>query len=227
MLSCCFSQNFCHVVKNSTLYIICQIWAFPIEQQIKIWRQKYGQMEYSYLIVEKTLWEKRNCSLREISSFPTMFSKLSAVDALKWVSLESTVNPLPHSAAFKRYSCGKHCEKRRNCLEQAISHFLTMFSILYSTYFSFQMHFKMLFAVSFNLDQSGNGLNKILIYGFTFFFNVSTVQVYWKVCGKKKKCVMTSHFSFLHSVFNPNRECSTIIIQFTICHLQIFCLGKG
>ena len=29
------------------------------------------------------------------------------------------VNPLPHNAAFDAptiYSCGKHCEKRRNCL---------------------------------------------------------------------------------------------------------------
>ena len=44
---------------------------------------------------------------------------------------------MPHFDALMRYSCGKHCEKRRNCLEQAISPFLTMFSTLYGTYFSF------------------------------------------------------------------------------------------
>ena len=70
---------------------------------------------------------------------------------------------MPHLDALKIYSCGKHCEKRRNCLEQAISPFLTMFSTLYGTYFSFGIHFKMLFAICFNLDQSkilpsGNGL---------------------------------------------------------------------
>ena len=32
----------------------------------------------------------------------------------------------PHFDTLKIYSCGKH-EKRRNCLEQAISPFLTMF----------------------------------------------------------------------------------------------------
>ena len=48
-----------------------------------------------------------------------------------------------HFDALKIYSCGKHCEKRRNCYLQAISPFLTMFSTLYGTYFPFQMHFKM------------------------------------------------------------------------------------
>ena len=32
------------------------------------------------------------------------------------------------------HSCGKHCEKKRNCVEQAISPFLTMFSTLCGTY---------------------------------------------------------------------------------------------
>ena len=43
----------------------------------------------------------------------------------------------PHFDALKIYSFGKHCEKRRNCLKQAISPFFTMFSTLYDTYFSF------------------------------------------------------------------------------------------
>ena len=44
---------------------------------------------------------------------------------------------VPHFNALKIYNCGKHCEKRRNCLLQAISPILTMFSTLYGTYFSF------------------------------------------------------------------------------------------
>ena len=35
---------------------------------------------------------------------------------------------VPHFDALKIYSCGKHCEKRRNCLLKAISPFPTMFS---------------------------------------------------------------------------------------------------
>ena len=45
-----------------------------------------------------------------------------------------------NNAAFDAldiYSFEKHCEKRRNCLEQAIFPFLTMFSTLYGTYCSF------------------------------------------------------------------------------------------
>ena len=42
---------------------------------------------------------------------------------------------MPHFDALKIYSCGKHCEKRRHCLLQAMSPFLTMFSTLYGTYF--------------------------------------------------------------------------------------------
>ena len=49
---------------------------------------------------------------------------------------------MPHFDALKIYSCRKQCQKRRNCLQQAIFPFLTMFSTLCDTYFSFQMHFK-------------------------------------------------------------------------------------
>ena len=61
---------------------------------------------------------------------------------------------MPHFEALKTYSYGKHCEKRRNCLLQAISPFLTMLSTLYGTYLSFWMHFKMLSEICLNLDQS-------------------------------------------------------------------------
>ena len=69
---------------------------------------------------------------------------------------------MTHFDTLKIDSGGKSCEKRRNCLLQAVSPFLTMFSTLYGTYFSFQMHFKMSSGICFNLDQlkslsSGNG----------------------------------------------------------------------
>ena len=73
---------------------------------------------------------------------------------------------VPHFVALRIYSCGKNCEKRRNCLEQAISSFLTIFCILYAvygTYFSLSMHFRLSSAICFNLDQS-----KILLSGNVF-----------------------------------------------------------
>ena len=60
---------------------------------------------------------------------------------------------MPHFDTVKIYSCEKR-EKRRNCLSQAISPFLTMFPTQYGTHFLFQMHFKMSSAFCFNLDQS-------------------------------------------------------------------------
>ena len=44
---------------------------------------------------------------------------------------------MPYFDALKIYNCGKHHEKRRNCLQEAISPILTMFATLYGTYFSF------------------------------------------------------------------------------------------
>ena len=69
-----------------TLYLICQFWALPIQQQIKIWCQKYGQMRYNYLMhwVETIHFE-------QFLLFPQCFQKLSVVDASKWVSVEYRV----------------------------------------------------------------------------------------------------------------------------------------
>ena len=58
------------------LYLICKFFALPIQKQIKIWCQIYGQMRYNYLIDKKTLWEKEKL-------FVTSFQKLSVVDSLK------------------------------------------------------------------------------------------------------------------------------------------------
>ena len=70
---------------------------------------------------------------------------------------------MPHFDTLKLYSCGIHHEKRRNCLLQAISPFLTMFSTVYDAYFAFQMQFEMS-AICLKLGQSkilssGNGLS--------------------------------------------------------------------
>ena len=49
---------------------------------------------------------------------------------------------IPHVDALKIYNCRKHCEKRRNCLLQAISPFLTMFSTLCVLIFHFRCTLK-------------------------------------------------------------------------------------
>ena len=83
------------------------------------------------------------------------------------------------------YSCGKYCEKRKNCLLQAISPFLKMFSTLYDTYFSFYMHFKISSVIFFNSDQykilsCGNGL--ILTVLNEYVLNVNNLEKKLKYC---------------------------------------------
>ena len=52
------------------------------------------------------------------------------------VSVESIVRK-GETSCNKQFLGRKHCEKRRNCLLQAIAPFLTIFSTQYGTYFSF------------------------------------------------------------------------------------------
>ena len=89
--------------------------------------------------------------------FPQCFQKTCTADKYKpglvWKDL-THYHTVTYFDTLKIYICGKHCEKRRNGLLQAISPFLTMFSTLHGTYFSFLIHFKMLSAICFNLDKS-------------------------------------------------------------------------
>ena len=111
----------------------------------------------------------------------------------------------PHFDALKIHSCGKHCEKRRNCLLQAISPFRTMFSTLYGTYFSFQMHFKMS-AICVNLDQS-----KILLSGN----GLVEVQTFWE----RKKMLLNQVFP-RPKMFSPLPKTSLSFGLHLIYHLQ-------
>ena len=51
--------------------------------------------------------------------------------------LKAHYHTMPHFDALKIFGCRKNCEKTRNCLKQANSPLLTMFSTLYGTHFSF------------------------------------------------------------------------------------------
>ena len=51
-------------------------------------------------------------------------------------------------------------------------------------------------------------------------FDTPWKQAFWKHCGEKEKLLVTSNFSFTHSVFYPFRELSDIFIKFWNCRLQ-------
>ena len=63
-----------------TVYLVREFWDRPIQQQIKILCQKYKQMGIQ---LEKHCGKRRNCLLRAISPFPTMFSKVICCQCVK------------------------------------------------------------------------------------------------------------------------------------------------
>ena len=70
-------------VNGLTLYLIWYFWALPIQQQIKIWCHKYGQMGIQLPDCVENCGKRRKCLLRAISSFSTMFSK-AVCCLLRW-----------------------------------------------------------------------------------------------------------------------------------------------
>ena len=65
-----------------TLYLICEVWGLPIQQQIKIiWCQKYGQMGIQlYDWVENIMRNGEIVLYKQFLLFPQYFQKLSIVD---------------------------------------------------------------------------------------------------------------------------------------------------
>ena len=61
--------------------------------------------------------------------------KLTPNDSLSPHNCLTHYHTILYFGTPKIYSCGKHCEKRRNCL--CHFPFLTMFSTLFGTYFPF------------------------------------------------------------------------------------------
>ena len=60
------------MIKSLTLYLTCQFCALPNKDMMsKIWTNG----NTITLLSRKRCGKRRNCSLRAISSFPTMFSK--------------------------------------------------------------------------------------------------------------------------------------------------------
>ena len=57
-------------------------------------------------------------------------------------------------------------------------------------------------------------------------FYVSAVQVFWKHCGKRRNCSVTSNFSFCHSVFYPFGLLSAIFVKLKIVVCKAFEFGR-
>ena len=51
---------------------------------------------------------------------------------------------------------------------------------------------------------------------------MSAVKVFWKHCGDKEKLLVTSNFSFSHSVSHPFGELNANFMKFEIVVCQLF-----
>ena len=108
--------------------------------------------------VENTVGKRRNCSLRAISPFPTVFSKDLYCRHIKTRACLTHYHTMPHLDALQICNWEQHCNKQ-----------FFLFSQCFLYYMALILHFictsKMLSAICFNLDQSkilssGNGLRK-------------------------------------------------------------------
>ena len=129
-----FPQCFLPIPNRSSvfkLHLFCRLQMLSIWTSLKTCRLVMSLTKgWSNWRLENT-GKGRKCWIPAFSSFSTMFSK----DIFPRVFL-THYHTMPHFDALKICNSGKHCEKRRNCLEQAISPFPTMFSILCGTYIS-------------------------------------------------------------------------------------------
>ena len=86
----------------STVYLTCQFWALPLQPQIKIWCQKHWPMGIQLSCVEDIVGKEEIARYEQFLLFPQCFQKLPVADALKWVSMELSVNPFPTKPWFLR-----------------------------------------------------------------------------------------------------------------------------
>ena len=114
---------------------------------------------------------------------------------------------MPHFEALKIYSFGQHCEKRRNCLLQAISPFLTTFCTLYGSYFPFYM----------NLNPFPNK---------PWFLRVCSTTLL-KSPWEKEKLLLTSNFSFFPQCFLPIWRTFFHFHQILNCHLLTLSIWRS
>ena len=72
----------------------------------------------------------------------TFFLYISKMQLYRYSFIFTHYHIMPHFYALKIFSYGKHCEKRRNRLKQAISPFLTMLSTLHGIFPQFKYTLK-------------------------------------------------------------------------------------
>ena len=110
--------------------------------------------------------------------------------------------------------------------------FNTLFTFILSSANAFNLdQFKILsFVKSYLLKSLLHNVSRRKTIGLTLSltspgFYGSAVQVFLKTLWEKEKLLVTSNFSFSHSVFYPFRELSAIFIKFKIVVCKLFQFG--
>ena len=87
---------FCGICRRQCHYMFerdMPIYALPMQQEIKLWWQKYGQMGIQLSDwVENIVGKGEIARYEQLVLFPQCFQKLIVADVSKWVSLEKRLN---------------------------------------------------------------------------------------------------------------------------------------
>ena len=132
---------------------------------------------------------------------------------------------MQHFDTLKIYSCERHCEKRRYCSKEEISAFLTMFSAHMALIFNFKctLEFRQQFVwIWTSLKFCCLVMGEIAFNPFPnkpWFLRVCRTSLF-KTLWEKEKLLVTSNFSFSHSVFYLFYEFSASLYQIWNCRLQ-------
>ena len=131
------------------------------------------------------------------------------------------LNPFPKSPGFYVSVVQvfwKHCGKRGKCSWRDISPFPTLFSTRFENFVPLSSNLKLSSSNSFSLEES-----KICCLGKDLRVCLTSLL---KTLWEKEKLLVTSNFSFSHSVFYPFRELFTIFINFKIVICKLFHFGR-
>ena len=121
--------------------------------------------------------KRRNCLEQAISPLSQCFLPYMVLTFYLKCTL-THYHTIPHFDALKMYSCRKHCEKRKNCLFQAIS----PFSQCFLPYLVLIFYFKC-----------------TLTYYYTMpHFDALKIYSCRKHCKKRKNCLEQAIFPFAH-----------------------------
>ena len=195
------------------LHIVLSIFNYPITRQHILDSSKLKKFADDNLKfdkngrkfskrVENTVGKGEIARYEQFFLFPQCFQKACFPGGVKGCRCVTHYHTMPHFDVLETYSCRKHCQKKTiACNKQFL-----LFSQCFLPYMALIFHFNPF-------------PNKPWIFSVC---STSLLKTLWE----KEKLLVTSNFSFSHSVFYSFRELSAIVIKFKIIVCKLFQFGR-